>query len=240
MLICCSKNSALCQSVIKFSMHLIYQNHVKNWCPILKLLSVISHQNKKNIYLNVLSLIDARNCALDQIFGSQIANDHSRFKAEQVKHKLNLKSLNTQEQNHNVTLQYIHGGAIKSKKDIIVIPCATEFACTGRFLSLNKSALIQVMKYEDFFIKIRLKTKSADIEISDIFLINDYKITKKQKITVPCMQRVKNCWTFECYALNKQHSNVLILKNLNSENIKSHYESYGNQQRLLLLNMKNR
>lgn len=126
----------------------------------------------KTIRLNVLSLIDGT-IELEQTVGYQIANDHDRFKAaESVKHELNPKLSSQQKESHNVTLQYVDDAVIKSKKDIIIVQCATEFICTGRFLTLNKNALTQAIKYEDFFLQIELEIKSTDIEILDIFLIS--------------------------------------------------------------------
>lgn len=131
----------------------------------------IAPKSTKTIYLNVLSLIDGT-IDLEQIVLYQIANDHDRFKAESVKHELNPKLSNVQKDSHNVTLQYIDDAVIKSKKDTIIIQCVTEFVCTGRFLSLNKNALTQAIKCEDFFLQIQLEIKSTDIEILDIFLIS--------------------------------------------------------------------
>lgn len=131
----------------------------------------IAPKSTKTIHLNVLSLIDGT-IDLEQIVLYQIANDHDRFKAESVKHELNPKLSSVQKDSHNVTLQYIDDAVIKSKKDSIIIQCVTEFVCTGRFLSLNKNALTQAIKYEDFFLQIQLEIKSTDIEILDIFLIS--------------------------------------------------------------------
>lgn len=131
----------------------------------------IASKSTKTIHLNELSLIDGT-IDLEQTVGYQIANDHDRFKAESVKHELNPKLSSIQKDSHNVTLQYIDDAVIKSKKDTIIIQCATEFVCTGRFLSLNKNPLSQAIKYEDFFLQIELEIKSTDIEILDIFLIS--------------------------------------------------------------------
>lgn len=131
----------------------------------------LSPKSTKTIHLNVLSLIDGT-IELEQTVGYQIANDRDRFKAETVKHELNPKLSSIQKESHNVTLQYINDAVIKSKRDIIIIQCATEFVCAGRFLSLNKNALTQAIKYEDFFLQIELEIKSTDVEILDIFLIS--------------------------------------------------------------------
>lgn len=131
----------------------------------------IAPKSTKTIRLNVLSLVDGT-IELEQTVGYQIANDHDRFKAESVKHELNPKLSNVQKDSHNVTLQYVDDAVIKSKKDTIIIQCATEFVCTGRFLSLNKNPLTQAIKYEDFFLQTQLEIKSTDIEILDIFLIS--------------------------------------------------------------------
>lgn len=131
----------------------------------------IAPKATKTIRLNVLSLVDGT-IELEQTVGYQIANDPDRFKAESVKHELNPKLSSVQKDSHNVTLQYINDAVIKSKKDTIIIQCATEFVCTARFLSLNKNPLTQAIKYEDFFLQTQLEVKSTDIEILDIFLIS--------------------------------------------------------------------
>lgn len=81
-------------------------------------------------------------------------------------------SLSHNNKTHNMNIEYIDDGVRKVKEDTIIIPCVEEFNVRGRFFTLNKQAMVQGFRNEDFLFRVDLEVKAwCDIDILDMFLI---------------------------------------------------------------------
>lgn len=123
----------------------------------------IAPKAAKEVRINLLSLISG-SLELKQTTSYQASNDRPNYRSEND--DKNYDGI------HNITIEYTEKAIIKSKSNIIVVPCTEEFIFTGQFLSLNKDPLERAIKYEDFLFQIELEIKSVDIDILDMFLIS--------------------------------------------------------------------
>lgn len=54
----------------------------------------------------------------------------------------------------------------------MIIPCVEEFSVKGRFFTLNKQALVQALRDEDFMMRIDVDVKATcSLDILDMFFI---------------------------------------------------------------------
>lgn len=82
---------------------------------------------------------------------------------------------NRNKNHNNMNIEYLpnEAGVRKYREDIVIIPCVEEFNVRGRFYTLNKQALSQAFRHEDFLLRVDVELKSnCDVDILDMFLIS--------------------------------------------------------------------
>lgn len=129
----------------------------------------------KSISFHIISLIEGTlelTQTLSYQTDSTVLTDNEQIvpKTSPVREDRNLLQPQ-RKQSHNITIEHVNGTMVKSKKETLTIPCTAEFLFTGNFFALNKEALKQAYRHEDFLFYVDLEVKTVDIDILDMFLI---------------------------------------------------------------------
>ncbi|KAG4077438.1 hypothetical protein HA402_002865 [Bradysia odoriphaga] len=167
-----------------------------------------------------------------QIDNIQSVNASTNMKSDVIVdspvHKEASKPSLQHNKSHNMNIEYIDDGVRKVKEDTIIIPCVEEFTVRGRFFTLNKQAMVQGFRNEDFLFRVDLEVKAwCDIDILDMFLICDHNLIEKpyskqrRKFTVPYKtgQTIKDIKILHANKTTAQWVSANHLQNADKENL---------------------